>query len=491
MSLTVPRHAGPDEPAHLVRSAGLVRGQILGSSPAENGFAEHPSGGAGRVFDVPSWVSEPDVSCFAFRSEVPAVCASVRPTGEGNTLQLSTAASYPPWPHIVSGLPTLLPLGAELHYASRLLQGALLTLVLTWALAWRARHGGFTGVFPLALSVSPAALWILSVSNPSAYVVVGVAALVAALPELVRGVESAVPLAVVGSAMMLLSRNDGVAWWLVALGLCTLVWGRDLVGGRRSFSTVWLIVGGGVGVVTVSWYLVERPKLVHIPTSERGWDLAALVLNRTSVHLDEAVGLVSWADTSVTVVTLYAWWGLVAAAATIAWLSGRKLGVRALGASLGVFVAAAWAADFIGARSVGLVWQGRYALPALMAGVALLGVSGKSESIGTVGGSPDVRVANAERLSSTLLAIEALVLLTAAWQMFRRWSVGSTGTPFPWEWDRGASALHPAASLVLYAVGLAITGIGLRGLVKVRSEQLSGPPASKRVATRTGRPRRQ
>ena len=79
-SLATPRNAGPDEPAHIVRGAGLVRGEVFGTQLAE-WSAEHggdvpEAGGADianadqdsdalRVFDVPRSVVQPSEACFA------------------------------------------------------------------------------------------------------------------------------------------------------------------------------------------------------------------------------------------------------------------------------------------------------------------------------------------------------------------------------------------------------------------------------------------
>ena len=101
-SIGTPRGAGPDEPAHLVRAGGLVRGDVFGSELGDQD--------AIRSFDVPSWIGRPDPGCYAFRPDVPASCASIT---DWDGPVVSTAGSYQVWAHLLPGLGTLLPGGAS------------------------------------------------------------------------------------------------------------------------------------------------------------------------------------------------------------------------------------------------------------------------------------------------------------------------------------------------------------------------------------------
>ncbi len=74
-NLGTPRNAGPDEPAHIARGAGLVRGQVFGETygdwlvdnpPLDAGGADianaNPDSDAVQVYDVPRWVVKPSAT---------------------------------------------------------------------------------------------------------------------------------------------------------------------------------------------------------------------------------------------------------------------------------------------------------------------------------------------------------------------------------------------------------------------------------------------
>ena len=80
--LGTPRNAGPDEPSHLIRGAGLVRGQVFGDPvgdrpprrrPRRDVALADPDNPAFGVFDVPWWVNQPDPTCFRAHPEQPGV----------------------------------------------------------------------------------------------------------------------------------------------------------------------------------------------------------------------------------------------------------------------------------------------------------------------------------------------------------------------------------------------------------------------------------
>ena len=62
-----PRSSGPDEPGHMIASAGLVRGDREGRinpDPSPNMAGSH-------LLEVPGMVGQPDPGCWAFKPEVP------------------------------------------------------------------------------------------------------------------------------------------------------------------------------------------------------------------------------------------------------------------------------------------------------------------------------------------------------------------------------------------------------------------------------------
>lgn len=435
LAVSVPRHAGPDEPAHATRAAGLVRGDVFGQASEV--------GSAYREFGAPTWVVQPDPACFAFRSDEPAQCSLVdvaQLTGH----PVSSAASYPVFGHLLPGLATLVPGQARTLWLARLIGAAWCAALLAGAFALAAtwRSGSMTASTMLALT--PAALFSMVVINPSGPTVAGAVAASVALLGVVRGIDGASHLFTVGFGSLALSRSDGWLWAVVVCGVVLLVLAsspRDVwrVLGRwqRSAIVASLVLSSG-------WAVAVRPELVHVPTDARGFELLRATLARTSTHVDEAVGLFGWADTRIPALASYGWWSALGAIATLAAFGGRMRAVRVVALSLVAFVVIGWLADFASGPSVGLVWQGRYALPLLIAGVVALGFEGVEPD------TDDPRGAIVRRV--VIWGVVALWCLGFA-QALRRWSVGSTGDIFPWRWERGASLLHPAVALAIFVGG--------------------------------------
>lgn len=443
LSLGVPRHAGPDEPAHAIRAAGLARGQMLGDEVAGDD--------ARRVFDVPLWVVQPSPNCYATRSDDKAGCSSVVVT-EGSGDLVSSAATYPPPAHLIPAIGTLVPLGSRALYISRLLGVTFASGMLAVALGRVARLGTHA-LFVTLLALTPAALFTTVVINPSGFAVVGTVALVVGLRDLADGDRTASWLAIVGFCSVVLSRPDGWFWALAVVVLLGVAWDRGpLIRIYRCLQPVPRAVGAVTWGAAVLWSVVVRPRLIPVPTEARGWELLQVVLSRTAVHVDEAIGLFGWYDTAIPSLASSSWWLLLGVAGTMTWRRGAHRALAAAVIGLSGFVIAGWAADLISARSVGLVWQGRYGLPLFIVGVMVLafGDLGRRETAGLGGRTP-------------VLWMVTGVWVASFWQALRRWSVGTNGSPFPWDWERGASAIHPLIVLVVFALaaGAMVRSLGL------------------------------
>ncbi|MEO1058909.1 MAG: DUF2142 domain-containing protein, partial [Actinomycetota bacterium] len=204
--LAVPPSAGPDEPSHLVRGAGLVRWQLDGQS------------GPGQ-FEVPPWVGFPDPVCYAFEPFTPAECASFtdRPTGP-DVLLRTRAADYQVWGHLLPGVGTLGPASTS-PYASRILDAAIPVALVAAALVAAARSGWLRASGVL-LALTPMAWFVFAVVNPSGIVVAGGIALAAGL--FLGGRDPTAGhrwLMAVGWAALTLPRRDGLIWAGVLLSI--------------------------------------------------------------------------------------------------------------------------------------------------------------------------------------------------------------------------------------------------------------------------------
>ena len=430
----VPRQAGPDEPAHAIRAAALVRGQLNGDASG--------SGDAYRSFRVPAWVAQPDPGCFAFVPEQRAGCASVDGS-TGSAELVSSAASYPPFAHLLPGIGTLLGESARSLWLSRLLGAAFSTGVIAAALHRLQRVGSRSTAAATLLALTPAGLFSMTVINPSGPTIAGSIAVIAALLCLHRGDVRADRLLAVGAAAMALSRSDGWFWLAIVIVLMTWMLRINPRSLWSSVSAPARAVVLGATAVGASWAVLVRPEFVPVPTNLTGWRLVSQVVRRTTGHLEEAVGLFGWADTSIPVLASYMWWSTLGALAMVAYLSGWKRGLVLCGASLLGFVLAGWLGDWIPASSVGLVWQGRYAIPLLVVGVMGLGACDR-------GGDRATRPGD----WSAVVGFAAVAVWNIGfYQALRRWSVGSQGALLPFDWERGGSAVHPLVCLVVFMVG--------------------------------------
>lgn len=456
LCLSIPRHAGPDEPAHVVRSAGIVRGDAFGD-PSELGPAY-------RQFDVDGWAMLPDPSCFAFQPGRPAGCSTAGAAEYGPN-SVSSAASYPVFAHVVPGVATLLPGGARTLWIARLLAASVNAALLAFAFAAMTRwhRGGLTSATLVALT--PAAVFSMVVVNPTGLTVAGAICAVVGTVGLHERRDGAAPLFVAGATALVVPRPDGLVWAALAIAVTAVAIGASPSGLWERLARWHRAVLIGVAVQAVVWSAVVRPELVEVPTSRRGLDLVAAALDRTSQHLNEAIGLFGWLDTAVPSYVLVAWWACVGLVAGGALQAGGTRVAATAGLAFAGFVAAGWVADVVSGPSVGLVWQGRYGLPLLIAGVMVLGMG--SERLGT-------------RLGA-VVAVGAVGIGTLSFaQALRRWSVGDSGALFPWEWQRGASLLHPALALVVFAVGL--------GLLALPSIRVSDVDAVRGDAAESQRP---
>ena len=470
--------AGPDEPSHLVRSAGVVRGDAVGDSL--------PGSPKLSFFEVPGWIAAEDPACYNFTPHRPADCLLTIEVPPGEVELSSRSSEYPVWGHLVPGVGTFFPAGLA-PWVTRLLHGLIPAIVVGIALATRARSG-WLAAGSTVLAITPMAWFLFAVVNPSGLVVAGGIGLwVALLGGTASSLDRHRWLVALSWAAMVLPRRDGMIWaativaiallaagatlpaWLRAIGTGPLVVVASTTGAMMiwavrsdvSFSTplllmpllpvaadilgrLWRAPGfrerwpramivalAATGAAAVSFgIMLERPG---------GFDAAILhsIIGQTGLHLGEAVGNLGWLDTPVPRSMIFLWFlglGLVAAASV-----GRG-DTRVLGTAIGTIVTAlllSWAVSMVVSDEFGAYWQGRYYLPILVGVPIVLG---------------DVRLTGLDtaRLGRAT-ALIALVVNSAAFAAaMRRWGVGVDGTLYPWRWDTYGAPLPPLVLLTLF-----------------------------------------
>jgi len=435
-SLGVPRGAGPDEPAHLIRAAALVRGDVFGEPQGEDP--------ASRLFDAPGWAGQPGPGCFAFRPGQAASCAT-----STDSPAVSTAGSYPVFGHVLPGVATLLPGGASTAWASRLADALIPTLLVAWAITRLAASGERVAVAAVLLALTPMALFSMAVVNPSGLVIGGAIALWISGDALARGDPTASWLFAAGWAAVVLPRTDGLIW-VAAIAVVVLI------GASARPSTLWAImkIRARAAVLAstalaVAWPVFVRPALIDAPAPYAGWELVREIIGQTGTHLREAIGVVGWLDTPIPTSMFLLWAGLLGLLAGVALVSGARRRVGAASLALVAAVVASWLLDFLQAPDAGLFWQGRYGLPLLVGVVIQLGLArsssgrGRSDSMGA------------------LLGGTWIVWNLGFLQALRRWGVGESGSMLPWDWATGSTPLPLELIIVSHALASALLMVKL------------------------------
>jgi Predicted membrane protein (DUF2142) len=466
-SLATPRNAGPDEPAHLIRSAGLVRGDVLGTASE--------SGEAVRLFDVPPWVGQPDPGCYAFEPEAAASCATVI---EPSTTPSSSAGSYQIWAHIMPGIGTLLPGAAKTVWVSRLLGALVPAILVAAALTRLLRDGNRLESVALCIALTPMALFSMAVVNPSGLAIAGAVVLWVGGLNVAADRRGDQALVAAGWASSVLARGDGLMWCAVIGVLVLVLRGESPRRFVELLSTRARLVMAGSTVAAIGWTLAVQPALVEDPEPLTGLDRLTKMLGETGQHLTESIGVVGWLDTTIPTSIIYLWIVLAGALVGLALLGGVRRSLGVLGAGMALLIVIPWALEWSQASQAGLFWQGRYGLP-LFVGVVI--------AIGHVAAS-SVDVVRRGALLVVLGSSMWLVWNVSLFQQVRRWSVGANGSALPWEWDVGIGVVptlgvvgvHVIATGLLLAV---VVGRAPRMVSRSMSPRIDAPVRNLRADT--------
>lgn len=381
-SLATPLMSSPDEPSHVVRAAGVVRGQVsLPTAEPVEGAAE--PGVAGLVRLPADYAASVDLpTCFAFQPDVPATCQQELPP-PGDPVDTRTyAGQYPPLYYALVGWPSLL-LPAEAGITAMRLVSALLTgVLLTWGL-YRLTQvtGRRAGVWGAAVALTPMCFFLGATVNPAGFEIAAAFSFWCACLALVLGrgpvTTGALVHAVVAGGLLVNSRSSAPLWAaaVVVVALVAAPGGRwrEVV---RHPAFRWC-AGATVAVsaVAVAW-LVAHPSVVSTkdlyPAFSDPRVTALAVVGKGSEYLLNMIGDYGWLDTPSPPVTFIAWYGVTGALLLLALASARPVRLRLALVLLVVGVAAApLALQVLTAVDTGLIWQGRYALP-LAVGVPVL-----------------------------------------------------------------------------------------------------------------------
>lgn len=456
-SVATPLMSSPDEPSHVVRAVGVVRGQVSLELQTPQASGSTP-GLAGRV-ELPTdyGASTALPNCFAFQSGQSAACQQELPPGPDGTMVVDTfAGQYPPLYYALVGWPSLLLPADGGILAMRLVSALLTSLLVTWGLfRLTCVEGNRGGLWGASVALTPMCLFLGATVNPAGFEIAAAFAFWTACLAIVldrRPVTTgALVQAVVAGAALVMTRSSGPVWALaiVLVALIAAPAGRWRAVLRHP--RIWWFAGAtAVACALGAGWLLTHPAVVT--THDAYPHLASLraavlgVVGMGSQYLLNMIGDYGWLDTPSPPVTFIAWYAMAGALLLVAFAARRPARTRIalLIAVLGT-AATPIVLQVPTAADTGLIWQGRYGLPVAI-GVPLL--AGLVIGVRRAGDDDLVR-----RLARGALPVVLVGHVAAFYWASRRYAEGLNGdllTLHP-EWSSPISYLP---GTVLYA-GLA------------------------------------
>jgi len=459
-ALSTPLFGAPDEPAHVIRAAGLVRGDPIG---------EHRKGDPElvRYVSVPAILASPTVpfardpnlttTCFAFHRNVTPACLSF--SGSSKPEPVATqVAHYPPLYYAIAG-PASLGLGSVsgvllMRGATVLVAGALVACA-HWS-ASRARKPA-PAVFGLILAVTPTALFLFGSVNPSALEIGAGIALWSAggilVLEAPKRIDRRLVAAAAVSATLLILARSLSPLWLALIVVALAVFAppgaiRRLVQDRacRLWTAVVVVAAAAQAAWIVGFDALGNQGGTGVHDSAAG--LLRASFGFSTVHYEQMIGVFGWLDTPAPFLTFLLWTLMLGSLFVLALVRGNGRQSLALIGLLGAVILVPPLIESTKAHEMGFTWQGRYTLP-FAVGVPIL--AGLTVAMGRQRAEPLYRT------RAALLAVAALFIahFVAFAQSLRRNMVGYDGSIAFWR-DPDWSPLLPALLLLaLYAVALA------------------------------------
>ncbi|MGA1407099.1 MAG: DUF2142 domain-containing protein [Ilumatobacteraceae bacterium] len=411
-SLSVPLFASPDEPANFVKSAAVIRGELLGDSVAPETLKSYWT----TVVDIdPQFGSVNGLPwCFAPFPDKPACTYDVATAPQVDGVAWTNMGKYPPVGFLVTGLGTIFGPTNTSVYAARILQALVCAALLLGAGAvLRRRDQSLVG---LVLAVVPGTIFLAATASPSGLEIVAGIALWTVAPLVLSGGSSSLErrLFAIAGVFLIATRPLGLIFYLAGVGVSFFVERVTLLDGVRNVgSRIASLHGVAVGFM-VWWYLA-----IYGPATRTKIDFGDVPLDvRRQMEeivkglpriLEQYVGNFGWLDTPAPQAIVTASVALVIGIALLAW---RTMGWRvwtSLAFLFSASIAFTVAADlnyYQLLRTFGS--QGRHVAPFLV-GIPLL--------IGS-------RFSRGSRTPFVVFVISGVTVVWSFFVMLRRYSVG-------------------------------------------------------------------
>ena len=454
-SLGIGRYGGPDEPAHVLRSASVAAGELVGT--------EVPALAPGfRGVTVPGALATGDPACFRHDAEASPMCAQATEAA-GTRRAATSAGTYPPLYYALVGLPVRALGHAGESQWYRIVAALWCALALAIAML-RARRLPMNVV--VLAAVPPAAWFVFGVVNPNA---AEIALALVAWVSVVRlryasaGGASPTALLWVSVPMALAIAMRPIA--VLPFGAMAVVMWIDRRSRRAEvLRTSWASASAvfaapaiaAASVLVWNWYSHVALRDARAAAHVSRWQSAKHSMRGILGNARELVASLGWREFSAPVVVQMCWWIIVA----IASYALVRRGVRGVGSWLvvvtfGLFSPVAFETIF--AQRIGFIWQGRYSIAIAIGLVVLAGDSGFARS------------QRPHRIRAVLVALTWVIEVGAFWYTLRRYTVGVNGS-----WLFRDAAWQPGvAPMALVALNAVLIG----GLLLMQQSQSWGAVA--------------
>lgn len=446
-SFIIPIKGQADEPAHAIQAAAVVRGQfIVEGHPDVHRFGFKYNR---HDVEVPREFKnvEENTACFVFFPEAPEKCAKPVPTSDGKTgIASTTAANYPPLYYMAVGWPTLFLEGAPSWYAMRFLSALICTGFTALGIAALARKCGTRYALACTVGLTPTCLAFFAAINPQGPEIAMCFALAGFLIPVAVGHRPS-DRSLIGAgvivALIALSRPTAALWALGIVGMIGLLirleaW-KSLMRRRAMWICLGLSAAGCVGALV--WNHVARPSDSVFGWAEKDADLFEMIgkLQQRFVQpiWDGGFGYFGWSDnpvpgwlhvTSIVVCIVF----VVVTLALARWRERLAVTLGILFVPLSTI-----ALQYAVLRTAGMMWQGRYNLPFVVALVALAVLP-----IARRWGTP----ANA-----IFFAVASVAMFGWAFRVSWRYSLG---IKVPWDFSKLSTDHYYALAMMLVGIGI-------------------------------------
>lgn len=468
-SCMTPLGAAPDEPAHIVKAGGVVRGQW---------FGEDVDGTQTRSFVVPSGFGQVKflTLCNMGQPDKPSGCAELdESTADDLITETSTAGLYNPTYYLLVGWPSLFDGGGTAIGAMRLISAAIVSVFGALAIGMLSLlPRGRLAVAATAIAFTPMLWFLAGAVNPNALEVTGTAAFFGALLVMLRvrprgRLGAAVLATLVASGIIVTQvRTLGFVWLGVAVIVAFLMVGvvpslMRIIRGPLLGATIAVVVAA-IAAIAIALSTGTLNQNGVYPGAGTPFSLGfRTMIDRTFYYLDQAIGLFGWADAPAPglTTTVYAAVGLALIAVPVV-LAPRSRATAGVLSALAAFVLLPALIQAASVVTSGYIWQGRYNL-ALVAVLVMASSVAAGEAM-----SGRIDLPSARRLRLLIIATGAICTATAAITLLRRETLGYDEDTVrlwgetPWQ-PLGIPTAGWMILIILVAIG---TVAGLRGIAE-------------------------